>query len=179
MVQPGSCGSPRWRLATGGSGLVPRAEKRSGLELIRWGRGTGEGMATAWRGEAEVAGSGREGGGDSGQRARSCEHGRCRTLHRRPGQQGRAPFVSWQRRKTNEGGREIRGGKRGKQGRGKKEAGGDSSAVFAGDDWRRGRGQGRRSCGRPDFSRRQGRQRPGGAGCQRVTRVEVVEAMAG
>ena len=33
MVQLGSGGWPRWRLATGGSGLVPRAEKRSG----RWG----------------------------------------------------------------------------------------------------------------------------------------------
>ena len=45
---------------------------------------------------------------------------RCRTLHRRPWQQGRAPFVSWQRRKTNGGGREFRGGRRGKQGRGKR-----------------------------------------------------------
>ena len=56
MVQSGSGGWPRWRLATGGSGLVPRAEKRSGLEQIRWGRGTGEGMATTWRGEAEEPG---------------------------------------------------------------------------------------------------------------------------
>ena len=71
-------------------------------------------------------------------------------------------------RHENRGSEPERGGKEEKKrGRGDgfleelEHEGGARGGWVAGADRRSGRGQGRRSCGRPDLSRRQGRQMPG------------------
>ena len=97
----GCRGGGRWCRRRAGRGpcwrRAPATEKLQGgglaFDLEQGSRGGARDLAQRREdgGRRRHLAAGTAGGG---QRARSCEHGRCRTLHRRPWQQGRAPYVS-------------------------------------------------------------------------------------